>query len=101
MELSNFVIAASIVGAAYLLIRFALPGSIKSDPDLHPIPIVVLSSSGADEHVLRGYELHASCWVVKGADLEEARHRIRALFEFWTGTAQLPKAMSATKPAVS
>lgn len=69
--------------------------AIKADPDLHPIPIIVLSSSAADEHVLRGYELQASCWVVKGPDLEEYRRRLRVLIEFWASTAQLPKALRA------
>jgi CheY-like chemotaxis protein len=65
--------------------------AIKSDPELHPIPIIVLSSSAAGEEVLRGYDLLASCWVVKGSDLADSRRRVRAIVEFWAGTAQLPK----------
>jgi chemotaxis family two-component system response regulator Rcp1 len=64
---------------------------IKSDPHLHMIPVVVLSGSQSDEQVLRGYELLASCWVVKAQDLTEAKRRLRALIEFWSRTAQLPR----------
>jgi two-component system, chemotaxis family, response regulator Rcp1 len=64
---------------------------IKSDPDLHRIPVVILSACESDAEILQGYDLHASCWVVKGTDLDESHRRIRALIEFWSRTAQLPR----------
>ena len=65
---------------------------IKADPQLQRIPVVILSASEADDEVLRGYDLHASCWVVKGPDLVEGSRRLRAMFEFWSNIAQLPTA---------
>lgn len=66
--------------------------TMKADPDLRLLPVVVFSASATDENVLRGYDLHASCWVVKGADLHEETQRIQALVDFWSRTAQLPRA---------
>ncbi len=72
-----------------------LLSAIKSEPELHPIPIIVLSASAVDQEVVRGYELQASCWIVKGSDLDETRHRVHALVDFWARTAQLPNAQGA------
>ena len=44
---------------------------IKTDPDLKLIPVVVLTTSQAEEDVLRSYELHANCYIVKPVDLEQ------------------------------
>lgn len=65
--------------------------AIKADSHLGMIPVVVLSSSTVDQHILRGYELQASCWVVKGTDLEQGRTRLRALIDFWSHTAEVPR----------
>lgn len=71
---------------------------IKADPTLHLIPVVILSGSQSDEQVLRGYELLASCWVAKAPDLAETKRRLRALVEFWSHSAQLPRFEPESRP---
>lgn len=64
---------------------------IKGDPELSLIPVIVLSDSSDDENVLKGYELFASCWVVKAQNRSDQAKRLRSLIEFWFRTAQLPR----------
>ncbi|MEQ1503668.1 MAG: response regulator [Myxococcota bacterium] len=63
---------------------------IKSDPDLMRIPVVVLTTSKADEDVLRAYEFHANCYVTKPVDLEQFLKVIRSIEEFWLTIVRLP-----------
>lgn len=56
---------------------------IKSDPHLKRIPVVVLTTSAAEEDVSRCYDLGANCYVVKPLDLDEYIRTTRALAEFW------------------
>jgi CheY-like chemotaxis protein len=63
---------------------------VKADPALRRIPVVVMTSSDAPEDVRRAYELHASCYVTKPADLHEFRRVMRALRDFCLGVAKLP-----------
>ena len=44
---------------------------IKTDPELKRIPVVVLTTSKAEEDVLRSYNLHANCYVTKPVDLDQ------------------------------
>jgi len=63
---------------------------IKSDPDLSNIPVVVLTTSKAEEDVLRSYELRANCYVTKPVDLEQFMVVVRAIDRFWLTVVTLP-----------
>ncbi|MEH1899765.1 MAG: response regulator [Nostoc sp.] len=64
---------------------------IKADPDLKLIPVVVLTTSGADEDILRTYTLNANCYVTKPVSLEEFAKVIRSIEFFWLVAVKLPK----------
>ena len=66
---------------------------IKDDDGLRRIPVVVLTTSQADEDILRSYELHANCYITKPVDLEQFFNVIRALEEFWLTVVKLPAGM--------
>ena len=63
---------------------------IKTDPDLKLIPVVVLTTSQAEEDVLRSYELHANCYIVKPVDLEQFMSVVHAIKSFWLALVVLP-----------
>jgi CheY-like chemotaxis protein len=65
---------------------------IKGDPDLHNIPVVVLTTSKAEEDVLRSYELRANCYVTKPVDLEQFMVVVRSIDKFWLTVVTLPPA---------
>ena len=64
--------------------------TIKCDPVLGCLPVLVLSSSKADADVLRSYELHSSCHVAKPVDLDGYLGAVGAIEDFWSATVQLP-----------
>ncbi|MFN6465938.1 MAG: response regulator [Nostoc sp. DedVER02] len=64
---------------------------IKADPDLKLIPVVVLTTSAADEDILRTYTLNANCYVTKPVSLEEFAKVIRSIEFFWLVAVKLPK----------
>ena len=63
---------------------------IKADRDLHTIPVVVLTTSKADEDVIASYELQANCYVTKPVDLDRFMTAIRSVSDFWVQVVQLP-----------
>ena len=63
---------------------------IKNDPDLRCIPIVVLTSSKAEEDILRSYDLHANCYVSKPVGLAEFMKVVQAVEGFWFCIVTLP-----------
>jgi len=65
---------------------------IKRDADLKHIPVVVLTTSKADEDVLRSYELHANCYVTKPVDLEKFIQVVQSIDRFWLTVVTLPPA---------
>jgi two-component system, chemotaxis family, response regulator Rcp1 len=65
---------------------------IKSDPDLKRIPVVILTTSRAETDVLRTYDLHANCYVVKPVDLDQFIGVIRNIEHFWLTAVTLPPA---------
>lgn len=64
---------------------------IKSDENLRRIPVVVLTTSQAEEDIYRTYDLHANCYVQKPVDLEQFVKVVRAFEEFWLTIVKLPK----------
>jgi chemotaxis family two-component system response regulator Rcp1 len=63
---------------------------IKSDEALRPIPVVILTTSQAEEDVLRSYDLHANCYVTKPVDLEKFMTVVQSIDRFWLTIATLP-----------
>jgi CheY-like chemotaxis protein len=81
-----------------ILLDLNLPGMsgqevltrIKSNPVLRRIPVVILTSSRAEEDVLRSYDLHANAYVVKPLDLPQFVTVVRTIEEFWLAVVKLP-----------
>jgi chemotaxis family two-component system response regulator Rcp1 len=63
---------------------------IKSDEKLKRIPVVVLTTSKAEEDVLRTYNLHANCYVTKPVDLEKFMVVVKSIDVFWLTVVTLP-----------
>ncbi|WP_329018891.1 response regulator [Streptomyces sp. NBC_00690] len=64
---------------------------IKSDPDLSHIPVVVLTTSAAEEDILRSYRLHANAYVTKPVDLDQFMQAIRQIDDFFVTVVKLPR----------
>ncbi|MGW3958276.1 response regulator [Amycolatopsis sp. NPDC005003] len=67
-----------------------LLGEIKRDPELRTIPVVVLTTSEAEEDILRSYELHANAYVTKPVDFEKFVEVVRKIDDFWVTVVKLP-----------
>lgn len=63
---------------------------IKSDPELHRIPVVILTTSEADQDVFRSYDLHANCYISKPVDLEQFMKVVKTIKQFWFTIVHLP-----------
>ena len=63
---------------------------IKNDDQLKRIPVVVLTTSKAEEDVLRTYNLHANCYVTKPVDLEKFMVVVKTIDVFWLTVVTLP-----------
>jgi CheY-like chemotaxis protein len=66
-------------------------GEIKADPGLRSIPVVVLTTSGAEADVLRSYDLHANAYVQKPLDLDQFVDVIQTFGEFFLSAVRLPQ----------
>ena len=67
-----------------------LLAEIKSDADLKRIPVVVLTTSNAEQDILKTYDLHANCYVIKPVDLEDFIGAIHSIETFWGTIVTLP-----------
>ncbi len=63
---------------------------VKNDPDLRHITVIVLTTSQAEEDVLRGYQLHANAYVTKPVDFEGFIEAIKQIDHFFVSVVQLP-----------
>jgi CheY-like chemotaxis protein len=63
---------------------------IKGDPALRHIPVVILTSSQADEDIIRSYQLHANCFITKPVDLEQLTKVVQGIEQFWFTLVKLP-----------
>ncbi len=63
---------------------------IKQDPKLKHIPVVILTTSKADEDIMKTYNLHANAYITKPVDLNRFVEIIHALEEFWFSIVKLP-----------
>ena len=63
---------------------------VKNDEQLRRIPIVVLTTSGAEEDVLKSYDYHANCYITKPTDLEQFITVVKSIEHFWFSIVTLP-----------
>ena len=68
---------------------------IKADPKLKRIPVVVITSSEAEQDILRTYDLHVNCYVTKPVDLDQFIKVVQSIETFWLTIVQLPLPDSA------
>lgn len=81
-----------------ILLDLNLPGldgrevlaEIKSDPELAVIPVVILTTSRAEEDILRTYRLHANCYITKPVDLNQFIRVVQSIEDFWFSVVRLP-----------
>ena len=63
---------------------------IKEDIDLKSIPVVVLTTSKAEEDILKTYKLHANCYITKPVDLDQFMTVVKYIEDFWLAIVKLP-----------
>jgi CheY-like chemotaxis protein len=63
---------------------------IKGDPQLSTIPVIVLTTSEAEEDVLRSYRMHANAYITKPVDFERFREIVHQIDDFFIGIVKLP-----------
>jgi CheY-like chemotaxis protein len=64
---------------------------IKADASLRSIPVVVLTTSEADEDVAKAYDYHANCYIRKPVDLDRFLHIVSTIEHFWLTVVKLPQ----------
>lgn len=81
-----------------ILLDLNLPGKdgreilveIKKDPVLRRIPVIVLTTSTAEQDVLDAYDMHANCYIVKPLSYDRVLATLERIGEFWFEVAKLP-----------
>jgi chemotaxis family two-component system response regulator Rcp1 len=68
----------------------AVLSAIRADPALAMIPVVILTSSAADEDIVRSYRLNANAYVTKPVDFDEFLRVVRSIEDFWLSVVKLP-----------
>ncbi|HEX9710678.1 MAG TPA: response regulator [Candidatus Thermoplasmatota archaeon] len=63
---------------------------IKGDDDLKRIPVVVVTTSKAEQDIVKSYDLHANCYVTKPVDLAQFMEVVRSIEDFWLTIVKLP-----------
>lgn len=63
---------------------------IKVDESLKRIPVVILTTSRAEEDILKTYNLHANCYITKPIDLKQFLHVVQSIEAFWLSIVVLP-----------
>lgn len=64
---------------------------VKADPDLRSIPVVILTTSDAEEDVLRSYDLHANAYITKPVDFQAFVTVVRQIDDFFLSVVRLPR----------
>jgi two-component system, chemotaxis family, response regulator Rcp1 len=89
---------AQTVRPDLILLDLNLPGKdgrtvlkeIKADPSVRSIPVVILTSSQAEEDIVRSYNLQANCYVTKPVDLNQFVVVVKTIESFWFTIVRLP-----------
>jgi CheY-like chemotaxis protein len=63
---------------------------LKADGALKRIPVVVLTTSRAEDDIARSYDLHANCYIPKPVDLEQFLRAVQVINDFWLTVVKLP-----------
>ncbi|MDY6964707.1 MAG: response regulator [Halobacteriota archaeon] len=63
---------------------------IKTDDNLKRIPVVILTTSKAEEDILRTYDLHANCYISKPVDMDQFIDVVKLIENFWFTVVKLP-----------
>ena len=63
---------------------------IKADPKLKRIPVVILTTSAAEEDILKAYNLNANCYITKPVDLDQFMKVVTIIEDFWLTVVKLP-----------
>jgi len=63
---------------------------IKRDPHLKRIPVVILTTSQAEQDILKAYDLHANCYIIKPIDLGQFIKVVQLIEDFWFEVVKLP-----------
>lgn len=69
----------------------AVLAEIKADESLRRIPVVILTTSRAEQDILRSYDLNANCYVVKPVDLDQFIGVVKSIEDFWFTVVTLPQ----------
>ena len=64
---------------------------IKTDDNLKRIPVVILTTSKAEEDILKSYNLHANCYITKPIDLNQFLLVVKSIEDFWLTIVELPR----------
>lgn len=62
---------------------------VKGDRSLRPIPVIILTTSNAEDDIRRSYELHANCYINKPIDMEAFIETVASISRFWLGVVSL------------
>src|SRR5687768_7237796 len=65
--------------------------AIKADDNLKPIPVIVMTTSKAEQDIYRAYNLNANCYVTKPVDLDDFLNVVRSIEDFWLTIVTLPQ----------
>jgi two-component system, chemotaxis family, response regulator Rcp1 len=63
---------------------------IKEDPNFRSIPVVILTTSKAEEDIVKTYNLHANCYITKPVDLDQFITVVKYIEDFWLAIVKLP-----------
>ena len=63
---------------------------VKTDPGLRRIPVVILTTSKAEEDILKTYDLHANCFITKPVDFDQFVKVVKSIEHFWLSIVTLP-----------
>lgn len=63
---------------------------LKADSTLRTIPVVILTTSKAEEDIVRSYQLHANCYIKKPVSIEQLTTVVQTIENFWFGVVELP-----------
>jgi len=68
----------------------AVLAEIKEEPSLKRIPVVILTTSKAEEDIIKTYDLHANCYITKPVDFDQFINIVKKIEDFWLTIVKLP-----------